>query len=77
MVAFWGALLVAPTIVERASAQNFLEEAGQFEGKVIKEVTIRYREVRTVDEARLRSHMSTRVGKAYSQTMLDDDTRKL
>lgn len=77
MVAFWGALLVAPTIVERASAQNFLEEAGQFEGKVIKEVTIRYREVRTVDEARLRSHMSTRVGKAYSQTMLDDDTRTL
>ncbi|MGC6566559.1 MAG: outer membrane protein assembly factor BamA [Akkermansiaceae bacterium] len=77
LFALGGVLLAAPAIVGTAQAQNFLLEASQFDGKTVKEVEIRYRDVKTVDEARLRSHMSVRAGKEYSQTMLDEDTRTL
>lgn len=51
--------------------------AQSFEGKKIVSVHIRYKGVRTVDEAKLRGHMSTRVGQVYSAARLDDDVRSL
>lgn len=70
-------LLGAPLSVEMAQAQNFLLEANQFDGKKVVAVEIRYRGAKTVDEARLRSHMSVAPGKIYSQTKLDEDTKTL
>ncbi|MGJ8697621.1 MAG: outer membrane protein assembly factor BamA [Verrucomicrobiaceae bacterium] len=70
-------LSTAPSFVPTASGQNFLLEAGQFEGKTVKDVTIRYRGAKTVNEARLRTHMAVSPGKSYSQTMLDEDIRTL
>lgn len=70
-------LLGAPLSVEMAQAQNFLLEANQFDGKKVTAVEIRYRGAKTVNEARLRSHMSVAPGKIYSQTKLDEDTKTL
>ena len=58
-------------------AQNFLDEVQSFDGKKVTSVVIKYRGIKTVNEARLRSHMATAPGKLYSQTMLDGDTRSL
>lgn len=72
-----GVILLNPVVIGSASAQNFLLEAGQFDGKTIQEVEIRYRGTKTVNEARLRNFMSVRAGKKYSQAALDDDIRTL
>jgi len=70
-------LLAAPVMVGTAHAQNFLLEAGQFEGKKVTSVEIRYRGAKTVNEAKLRTHMAVAPGKTYSQTMLDGDVKTL
>ncbi|MFT7301866.1 MAG: outer membrane protein insertion porin family [Akkermansiaceae bacterium] len=70
-------LLAAPVMVGTAQAQNFLLEAGQFDGKKVTTVEIRYRGAKTVNEARLRSHMAVAPGKKYSQTVLDGDVKTL
>ncbi|MDB4265288.1 outer membrane protein assembly factor BamA [bacterium] len=70
-------LLSAPVLVGTATAQNFLLETGQFDGKKISSVEIRYRGAKTVDEAKLRSHMAVAAGKTYSQTVLDGDIKTL
>ncbi len=70
-------LLTTPAMVGTAQAQNFILEAGQFDGKKVSVVEIRYRGTKTVNEARLRSHMAVAPGKAYSQTVLDDDIKTL
>ena len=72
-----GILLTAPVFVESAQAQTFLLETEQFDGKTVKRVIIRYRSAKTVNEARLRSHMAVAAGKKYSQTVLDEDIRTL
>ena len=77
LLAIGGFLLSGPAFLETAQAQNFLLEANQFDGKTIKSVVIQYRGPKTVDEARLRSHMAVSAGKAYSQTVLDEDIRTL
>jgi len=51
--------------------------AQDFEGQTISEVVIRYRGPRTVDEARLRDLMSTKVGGTYRAENLDNDIRTL
>ncbi|NWK55361.1 outer membrane protein assembly factor BamA [Verrucomicrobiaceae bacterium N1E253] len=51
--------------------------AQDFEGKNISSVSIRYKGARTVDEARLRGHMSVKAGQKYSASRLDDDVRTL
>lgn len=51
--------------------------AQDFEGKNITSVNIRYKGARTVDEARLRGHMSVKSGQKYSASRLDDDVRTL
>lgn len=51
--------------------------AQDFEGKRITSVSIRYNGPRTVDEGRLRGHMSVRPGQKYSAARLDDDVRTL
>lgn len=48
-----------------------------FEGKNITNVEIRYRGKKTVDEAAIRSYLSTRAGTAYSTEKLDADIKKL
>ena len=70
-------LLAAPVMVGSAQAQTFLEEANQFDGKKVSSVEVRYRGTKTVDEAKLRSHMSVAAGKKYSQTVLDGDVKAL
>lgn len=60
-----------------ASGQDFLSEATQFEDKKITSVQIRYRGAKTVNEARLRTHMAVAAGKVYSQTVLDEDIKTL
>ncbi|YCM45607.1 outer membrane protein assembly factor BamA [Verrucomicrobiaceae bacterium 227] len=77
LFALGGVLLTGPAMVGTAQAQNFLLEAGQFDDKVVKEVQIRYRGTKTVNEARLRTHMAVAAGKKFSQTVLDGDTRTL
>ncbi|MDB4356778.1 outer membrane protein assembly factor BamA [bacterium] len=69
--------LTTPALIQTASAQNFLLEANQFEGKTVTSVQIRYRGAKTVNEARLRSHMAVAPGRKYSQTVLDEDIRTL
>ncbi len=69
--------MASPLLMGTAQAQNFLLEAGQFDGKIVKEVQIRYRGTKTVNEDRLRTHMAVAAGKAFSQTVLDGDTRTL
>ncbi|MDB0057149.1 outer membrane protein assembly factor BamA [Akkermansiaceae bacterium] len=69
--------LTSPALIQTASAQNFLLEANQFEGKTVTKVEIRYRGAKTVNEARLRSHMAVAPGRKYSQTVLDEDIRTL
>ena len=51
--------------------------AQEFEGKKVTSVSIRYKGARTVDEARLKGHMSVRAGQDYSASRLDDDVRSL
>lgn len=68
---------ISPLIPTSLVAQNFLHEVQSFEGKKVTSVVIQYRGTKTVNEARLRSHMATAPGKLYSQTMLDGDTRSL
>ncbi len=70
-------LFTSPVMVGTAQAQNFLLEAGQFDGKKVTAVEIRYRGAKTVNEARLRSHMAVAPGKAFSQTVLDGDIKTL
>lgn len=70
-------VVTSPALIQPASAQNFLLEANQFEGKKVTEVQIRYRGPKTVNEARLRNHMSVAPGKKYSQAVLDEDIRTL
>ena len=64
-------------MVKVASAQDFLSETTQFDDKKITSVEIRYRGAKTVNEAKLRSHMAVAPGKIYSQTVLDGDIKKL
>jgi len=51
--------------------------AQDFEGKKISSLGVRYNGPRTVDEAKLRGHMSTKAGQLYSAARLDDDVRSL
>jgi outer membrane protein insertion porin family len=51
--------------------------AQDFEGKKISEVSIRYVGKKTVDEARLRNLMSTKVGSIYRSENLDNDIKTL
>ena len=51
--------------------------AQDFEGKNISNVTIRYNGPKTVDEARLRSLMSSKAGSPYRTENLDDDITAL
>ncbi len=51
--------------------------AQDFEGKTITAVGVRYQGAHTVDEARLRTHMSVKAGQKYSASRLDDDVRTL
>jgi outer membrane protein insertion porin family len=60
-----------------ATGQDFLSETTLFDNKKVTAVEIRYRGAKTVNEARLRSHMAVAPGKEYSQTMLDGDIRTL
>jgi len=48
-----------------------------FEGKNITSVEIRYRGSKTVDEAAIRSRLSTKAGQKYSTEKLDADIKKL
>lgn len=64
-------------MVESALGQDFLTEAALFDDKKVTSVEIRYRDAKTVNEARLRTHMAVAPGKTYSQTMLDGDIRTL
>ena len=48
-----------------------------FEGQTISEVAIRYRGVKTVDEAALRNRMSTKAGTPYRAETLDNDIKSL
>jgi len=73
-----GSFMMAGTaMLGTAQAQNFLLEAEQFDGKKVSSVQIRYRGAKTVNEARLRSHMAVAPGKGYSQTILDGDIKAL
>ena len=72
-----GILLASAVMVGTTHAQSFLLEAEQFDGKTVTSVDIRYRGARTVNEARLRTHMAIAPGKKYSQTMLDEDIKTL
>ncbi len=72
-----GILLAGPVMVETTHAQGFLLEAEQFDGKTVISVDIRYRGAKTVNEARLRTHMAVAPGKKYSQTVLDGDIKTL
>jgi len=76
-LALGGAMLTSPMWLESAKAQDFLLEAGQFEGKKITNVEIRYRGAKTVDEARIRNYMEARAGSTYQQSTLDEDIRTL
>jgi outer membrane protein insertion porin family len=64
-------------ILDCATGQDFLSETTLFDNKKVTAVEIRYRGAKTVNEARLRSHMAVAPGKEYSQTMLDGDIRTL
>jgi outer membrane protein insertion porin family len=64
-------------ILDCATGQDFLSETTLFDNKKVTAVEIRYRGAKTVNEARLRSHMAVAPGKKYSQTMLDGDIRTL
>ena len=70
-------LLTSPMILDCATGQDFLSETTLFDDKKVTAVEIRYRGAKTVNEARLRSHMAVAPGKKYSQTMLDGDIRTL
>lgn len=70
-------LLISPMILDCATGQDFLSETTLFDNKKVTAVEIRYRGAKTVNEARLRSHMAVAPGKEYSQTMLDGDIRTL
>lgn len=64
-------------IPTESSGQDFLSETPKFDDRTITEVEIRYRGAKTVNEARLRTHMAVAPGKKYSQTMLDEDIKTL
>ncbi|MEN8867088.1 MAG: outer membrane protein assembly factor BamA [Akkermansiaceae bacterium] len=70
-------IITSPVMVESALGQDFLTEAALFDDKKVTSVEIRYRDAKTVNEARLRTHMAVAPGKTYSQTMLDGDIRTL
>ncbi len=55
------------------------ENAGplDLEGRIIASIQFRYRGAKTVDEQRLRGHMSVREGQKYSSEALDDDITSL
>jgi outer membrane protein insertion porin family len=59
------------------SGQDFLNETPDFDDRKITAVELRYRGAKTVNEAKLRTHMAVRPGKTYSQTVLDEDIKKL
>jgi len=52
-------------------------KAQDIEGKNVSEVAIRYSGPATIDEARLRSHISTRSGEAYRSEKVDNDIKSL
>jgi outer membrane protein insertion porin family len=52
-------------------------KAQDIEGKNVSEVEIRYTGAPTVDEARLRSHISTRAGEEYRSEKVDNDIKSL
>jgi outer membrane protein insertion porin family len=54
-----------------------LAKAQDIEGKKVSEVAIRYTGAPTVDEARLRSHISTRAGEEYRSEKVDNDIKSL
>lgn len=51
--------------------------AQDFEGENILEVAVRYRDAKTVDEARIRNLMSTKAGTQYRAESLDKDIKTL
>lgn len=67
----------APLLPLTVSAQDFLSEIPDFDNRKITAVEIRYRGAKTVNEAKLRTHMAVRPGKPYSQTVLDEDIKTL
>ena len=64
------AMVLAATFAGHLYAQDF-------EGKKITEVAIRYRDAKTVDEARIRNLMSTKAGSQYRAESLDNDIKTL
>ena len=64
------AMVLAATFAGHLNAQDF-------EGKKITEVAIRYRDAKTVDEARIRNLMSTKAGSQYRAESLDNDIKTL
>ena len=64
------AMVLAATFAGHLNAQDF-------EGKNITEVAIRYRDAKTVDEARIRNLMSTKAGSQYRAESLDNDIKTL
>lgn len=60
-----------------AQGQDFLSETPDFESRQITAVEIRYRGAKTVNEAKLRTHMAVSPGATYSQTVLDEDIKTL
>jgi outer membrane protein insertion porin family len=64
------AMVLAATFAGHLYAQDF-------EGKNITEVAIRYRDAKTVDEARIRNLMSTKAGSQYRAESLDNDIKTL
>ncbi|MBT8036613.1 MAG: outer membrane protein assembly factor BamA [Verrucomicrobiae bacterium] len=68
-------LMLAGFVLMLGSAAT--SHAQNFEGKKISSVGVRYNGPRTVDEAKLRGHMSVRAGQNYSASRLDEDVRSL
>ena len=69
--------VAAPMLPVILSAQDFLSETPQFDGRNITAVELRYRGAKTVNEAKLRTHMAVRPGRPHSQTVLDEDIKTL
>ena len=77
----WGASLLARRVV--LAALLFLGPAAtsvkaqDIEGKNVSQVEVRYAGASDVDEARIRSYISTRSGEAYRSEKVDNDIKSL
>lgn len=77
----WGASLLARRVV--LAALLFLGlaatsvKAQDIEGKNVSQVEVRYAGASNVDEARIRSYISTRSGEAYRSEKVDNDIKSL